>query len=194
MLRWVGNGPEADPARCVLVLPGRAYPVDLPGLALPMRALALDGWTIWHAVWELDDLEEEGRRKVVIRAVAELDELTASSSQRLVLGKSLGTYAAAWAADKEVPAVWLTPLLIDQRCASDITRSTAPAMLVAGTADFTWDSAAADRTGKQVVRLAGADHSFQTGDWRREVEILREMTEAVEAFALAQSPRAATSS
>lgn len=191
--RWAGNDPGADPSRCVLVLPGRAYPVEMPGLALPLRALALNGWTIWHAAWELDDLDEVARRAVVVRAVAELDQQTAASSQRVVLGKSLGTYAAGWAADNGVPAIWLTPLLIDQSCAEDITRSTAPAMLVAGTADLTWDDAAAERTGKQIVRLAGADHGFQTGDWRAEVEILREVAEAVEAFARALSPGAPAS-
>jgi hypothetical protein len=191
--RWAGNAPGADPSRCVLVLPGRAYPVEMPGLALPLRALALNGWTIWHAAWELDDLDEVARRAVVVRAVAELDQQTAASSQRVVLGKSLGTYAAGWAADNGVPAIGLTPLLIDQSCAEDITRSTAPAMLVAGTADLTWDDAAAERTGKQIVRLAGADHGFQTGDWRAEVEILREVAEAVEAFARALSPGAPAS-
>jgi hypothetical protein len=152
-----------------------------------MRALALDGWTLWHAAWEVDDLDDDARPAAVTRAVSQLDNLTASASRRLVLGKSLGTYAAAWAADNKVPAIWLTPLLSDQSCAADIMRSAAPAVLVASTADIAWDDTAAGRTGKQIVRLRDADHGFHTGDWRREIDILCEVTDAVEVFARTQA-------
>lgn|GEM_PF-3378748 len=66
---------------------------------------------------------------MVATAVRELGERTTFATHRLVIGKSLGTYAAAWAADGPMPAVWLAPLLTDPSCVADIARSPAPALL-----------------------------------------------------------------
>lgn len=50
---WSGNLEDADPSRRVLVLPGGGYTVQLPGLFLPLRALALAGWQVWAASWHV---------------------------------------------------------------------------------------------------------------------------------------------
>ena len=100
-----------------------------------------------------------------------------------MLSKSVGTFAAGWVADHEVPAVWTTPLLDDAGCVRDIARSRAPALLVAGERDFTWDDDGARRSGKDVVRVPGADHGWTTGQWRTELDAVALLTSAVERFA-----------
>lgn len=186
---WLGNRTGADSARCVLVLPGANFPVELPPLALPMRALALDGWTVWCASWDLANLNTEDRQAAISEAMARLDMSTASAPHRLVLAKSLGTYAAAaWAADHNVPAIWLTPLLAEGTCAANIARSTAPALLIGGTRDSAWDDDVAASTGKEILRVDDADHGLQAHSWRGDIEIVRTVTSAIQEFARVHVP------
>lgn len=98
------------------------------------------------------------------------------------MAMSLGV-AAGCAADNAIPAVWLTPLLRDDGCVRDISRSTAPALLVAGSRDWAWDNAAAGATEKQQLRLGACNHALLTGDWREEIELLGTLTSAVATFA-----------
>lgn len=55
----------------------------------------------------------------------------------LLIGKSLGTNAAAVAAERSLPAVWLTPLLTMPWVAEALGRATAPFLLVGGPARLT---------------------------------------------------------
>lgn len=178
--RWKGTPPDADPARRAVVLPGRAYPVELPGLWVAMRALALAGWDVHHARWDLDDASPPQQRAAVAEAVDLLGD-----GARLVVGKSLGSLAAGWAADAGVPAVWLTPLLTDEGVTDDLARASAPTLLVAGTRDHTWDDDAAARLPHRQVRLDGLDHGLLCGDLAREVAGLDVVGRAVADFAAA---------
>jgi len=174
---------EGDDARRVMVLPGSAYPVELPGLAFPVRALELQGWQVWGARWDLSVLESrEERRRAVEHALDRFADTT-QAVPGLVLAKSVGTLAAEWTADRGVPAVWTTPLLTDAGCAAAIGRSPAPALLVAGDRDFAWDAEAARESGKTVCLLSGPDHGWRTGDWGAEFDALRTMTGAIARFA-----------
>ena len=178
--RWKGTPPDADPTRRAVVLPGRAYPVELPGLWTPMRALALAGWDVWHATWGPADVPPERARAVVESAVERMGD-----GARLVVGKSLGSMAAGWAADEGVPAVWLTPLLTYLQVPDDIARSAAPTLLVAGTRDHTWDDDAAAGIACPQVRLHGLDHGLLCGDLDRELAALRVVGRSVADFASA---------
>src|SRR5687767_3635902 len=53
----------------------------------------------------------------------------------LLIAKSQGTNAAALAAERGLPAVWLTPVLTVPWVVAALERATAPFMLVGGTAD-----------------------------------------------------------
>jgi hypothetical protein len=63
----------------------------------------------------------------------------------LLIGKSLGSNAAALAAERSLPAVWLTPLLTLPWVANALDRATAPFLLIGGTADKFWDGDRARR-------------------------------------------------
>ena len=180
---WSADGSDRDDLPTVLVLPGARYDAHRPGLSWPVRALALGGWRVWVASWDMPmGQPDDERRAVVCGALDRFVQLTGGVPD-LVLSKSVGTFAAGWVADHEVPAVWTTPLLDDAGCVSDIARSGAPALLVAGERDFTWDDDGARRSGKDVVRVPGADHGWTTGQWRTELDAVALLTSAVERFA-----------
>lgn len=86
--------------------------------------------------------------------------LDALPGPALLIGKSLGTNAAAIAADRGLPAVWLTPLLRTPWIVAALERATAPCLLVGGTADRQWDSATARRLSPYVVEIPTADHGM----------------------------------
>jgi hypothetical protein len=143
----------------------------------------LDGWQIWAASWDVREAKDRSAVEAVVVGAAQQFVAQVGSNPQLVLAKSLGTLAAGWVADHHVPAVWTTPLLIDEKCVTDIERGAAPALLLAGSQDHTWDDAAARRTGKPARLIAGADHAWQTGDWREEIDVLGQVVAAVEEFA-----------
>lgn len=175
---WAGN--VAGATRTALVLPGANYPVELPGLFHAMRALALAGWRLQVARWDMSRATAEQAQAMVEQA-CRLQER--DGVPELLLAKSIGTHGAGWAAEHRLPAVWTTPLLTVPRCVKALKDHTAPALLVAGTRDSAWDDRAAPATGLPTVRVDGMDHGWQCGDWRRELEACGRVAQAVSAFA-----------
>ncbi|HEY6739308.1 MAG TPA: alpha/beta hydrolase, partial [Actinopolymorphaceae bacterium] len=101
----------------------------------------------------------------------------------LLVGKSMGTFAAPVAAERELPAIWLTPLLTERTVADAIARTTAPRLLVGGTDDPSWESETAKRSGADVLEIPGAHHGLEiAGDPIRSVEVLGRITEAMDRF------------
>ena len=101
----------------------------------------------------------------------------------LLIGKSQGTNAAALAADRSLPAVWLTPVLTVPWVVAALERATAPYLLVGGTADKLWDGAVARRLSPHVCEVAGADHGmYVAGPLTESIAVLGRVTVAVEEF------------
>jgi hypothetical protein len=101
----------------------------------------------------------------------------------LLIGKSLGTKAAGLAAEHDLPAVWLTPLLTDPYVVGGLARATAPCLLVGGTSDPLWDSAEARRLSPHVLEIPAADHGLQVpGPVSDSVAILARVVAAVDDF------------
>ena len=62
--------------------------------------------------------------------------------------------------------------------------SSAPTLIIGGTKDKLWDSEAAAHVQAEVIEVPDANHSLEVpGDWRRSIEILRQVTAAVETLA-----------
>jgi hypothetical protein len=102
---------------------------------------------------------------------------------RLVVGKSMASLAAGLVADREVPAVWHTPLLREPGVADAIGRSPAPALLIGGGADALWDAAAAATTGAEVFEVEGADHALALpGDPLASIDALGKAIERLDTF------------
>lgn len=161
-----------------MVLPGRGYTPARPLLHFARRVLERQGWTVREVWWQPPMLPDYDRW-VRQQAVTALDGVPPAS---LLIGKSLGTLAAPVAAERELPAVWLTPLLSNPRVVEAIGRSTAATLLVGGTGDVLWDSALAHRSGHQVFEAVDADHSMETEDPLHSADILRRYTARITEF------------
>jgi hypothetical protein len=106
-----------------------------------------------------------------------------AGSGLLFVGKSLGTHAAALAAERGHPAVWLTPLLHYRQVVEALERSRAPFLLVGGTADALWDGDVARRLTPHLLEVEGADHGmFVPGRLAASAAVLGEVATGVEDF------------
>ena len=101
----------------------------------------------------------------------------------LLIAKSLGTNAAALAAERHLPAVWLTPLLTLPWLTAALSRATAPFLLVGGTADAMWDATLASRLSPFVLEIDSADHGlFVPGPLTNSIAVLGRLVTAMDDF------------
>jgi hypothetical protein len=101
----------------------------------------------------------------------------------LLIAKSLGTNAAALAAERSLPAVWLTPVLTAPWIVAALERATAPFLLVGGTADAMWNGAVAGRLSPYVLEVEDADHGMcLPGPMGASIAVLGRLVGAVDEF------------
>jgi hypothetical protein len=170
-----------------VIAPGRGYGpqaplLDLASEALADRSAAVEtiSWTVPEGL--LDIGPEPFVRAHVAAALYRLTK-TAPGCQPVIIAKSLGTHAAALAAERELPAIWLTPLLYIEPIAEAITRNPAPALLVGGTRDRSWVPNVAAATGKTIVTIDGGDHGLRPpGPLRAYTDALGIVGTAMEVF------------
>ncbi len=148
-----------------VIVPGRDYGPQAPLLDLAGYALADLGAAVRTVTWTVPDGMLDIGPEPFVRAhvAAALHRLAeeAPAARPVIVAKSLGTFAAALAAERALPAVWLTPLLHEHAVAAAIGRNPAPALLVGGTGDPSWIPAVAAGTGKTVHTVDGADHALR---------------------------------
>jgi pimeloyl-ACP methyl ester carboxylesterase len=151
---------ELIEGRAAVVLPGGNYGVDGPLLMYSRIAANRRGARDVSVSWDLNgNLSWDGvRARVLERSAVAIDATNAPTP--LVIGKSLGTFAAPLVAERALPAVWLTPLLDDERVVAALRRSSAPCLLVGGRADPCWDGALARALSPHVYEVEGADHGL----------------------------------
>jgi hypothetical protein len=171
------------PGRAAVILPGG---VGGPYAPLPLfagEAAENRGAEIhrvsWSAAKNPRDLTDPERTRWVAEQVAPV----LANRSPLLIGKSLGTHAAPIAAQRALPAVWLTPLLLADEVVSALRRATAPFLLVGGTDDPTWNSALARSLTPYVLEVADADHGmFVPGPLAASAAVLGTVVTAVEQF------------
>lgn len=183
-----------------LVLPGRAYGPDRPLLHVARLHLERHGWAPEDVSWDAPALAV-AMADGPVATTAYVEGVVAAQAGAdggdepgqvsvLVVAKSLGTRAAAYAARREWPAIWLTPLLDDRGCRDGIAANPAPQLLVGGARDPFWDGPTALELGRlatpgalDVLDVPDADHAMLVDDDPvRGAEILAEVSRAVEAF------------
>jgi hypothetical protein len=165
-----------DPQRCAAVLPG-AMLGGMPVNAFVIAPLVERGWSVVQVWDEYDGDYSDADRLEWARTRAEAAIAGVPNAElRLISGKSITTLATDLAAHRGLPAIWLTPLLGDERCVGGLRRRRAPALLVGGTADPSWDGALARDLADDVVEIAGADHGLAR------LEDVARVQEAVGAF------------
>ncbi|MFL5926661.1 MAG: alpha/beta hydrolase [Gaiellaceae bacterium] len=147
---YAGNGPTA------IALPG-AMLGGMPSVGFAIEGVRRNGWRVVQ-VWD----ERRDRAADATRWTNERLEAAASFAREpaLVIAKSVTTRAAGLVADRGWPGVWLTPLLDDEESVEGLRRRRAPALLVGGTNDPTWDGPLARELSDDTLELAGADHGL----------------------------------
>ncbi len=167
-----------------LVLPGSGYTVDHPLLFWSCQVLAQAGWDVITLRWDATDLTSDDCRQFVETGADLLDGQLADADRTLVLAKSLGSFAAAWASARKYPAIWLTPVLTDEFVAAALRTYAAPSLLVGGTADPLWRRPLEQPHDQRVIEVPEADHALHSSTgWRQSLDVLHETLTAVEAFA-----------
>ena len=160
------------------MLPGRVYPVSRPVLAAVVALLVQHGYDVRPVSWQLEVVPEDPAAFVTTRLVE-----AAPEGADLVVGKSLGTWAAPYAAEQSLPAVWLTPVLGEPDVADGIRDNRAAQLVVAGLSDHLHDVQVAAGLGCDLVELDGVDHALSgTGDGVVAPVILGRITDATDAF------------
>jgi predicted alpha/beta-hydrolase family hydrolase len=174
---------EGDPRRVVIGLPG-ALTVGAPSVIFCLQSIVRQGWSAIQVVDEYVDRRQDPTDWVTERATAALAK-TGAAAEILVVSKSLSTRASGLVADHGYPAVWLTPLLDDEQSVAGLRRRRAPALLVGGTADPTWNPTLAYALSPDVLELRDADHGFgRRGDDPRDtLRNLERVVKSVAAFA-----------
>jgi len=167
-----------------LVAPGRAYSPAAPLLDFARLALLQHALTVQQLWWDSTSRGDEDAEAWVRRHVAAA-HAREDADHVLVVGKSLGTRAASYAAERGLDAVWFTPLLVDPVVAEGIAANPGRQLLVGGLGDELWDPAVAREladAGCEVREVPDADHSMGTPDAVRTVEIHLEVARAVDTW------------
>jgi hypothetical protein len=170
---------EGDPTRRAVILPGVRYFSQAPLLWFARESAQARGWS----VVEVDERAPDGEEPFAWMRGQARRALDAAGGARqvVVIGKSLGSVAAPMVSG---PAVWLTPLLVQDEIVAALEAATEPALLVGSPADATWSGGRVpDNPKLEVLELDGLDHSLQvSGDPLASLDVLRTVTERVGAF------------
>ena len=113
----------------------------MPVLAFAIQGAVSRGWRVIQVWDEFLDRSQDATAWTEARLEAAIS--FAAADELLVIAKSLTTRAAGIAAERGLPAIWLTPLLNDPDSVEMLRARTAKALLIGGTADAIWDGALA---------------------------------------------------
>ncbi len=180
--------PDGEPRGLGLVLPGRAYSPSAPLLEFARLTLLQHGYAVQQVWWDSGSRPEDADPGDWVRdqAAAALAQEAVPPRRVVVVGKSLGTRAASYAAESGFDAIWLTPLLVEPTIVAGIRANPGRQLLVGGTGDEFWDGAVAAglvREGCEVIEIPDADHGMcVTGDAVRSAEIHAEVTRGMDGF------------
>ncbi|HIW63197.1 MAG TPA: alpha/beta hydrolase [Candidatus Stackebrandtia excrementipullorum] len=149
--------------RHLVLVPGADFGPYHPLLFLAVMAARDRGMDINAMAWDDDppaEGEDEERSDWVNERVESvlIDDV---DTEPMLVGRSLGSYAAVVAATRELPAIWFTPLLDQPSVVNALESATAPVLLVGGTGDPAWDGDLARRVTKYVVEIPHANHGFR---------------------------------
>jgi hypothetical protein len=171
----------------VVLLPGAAYSAQAPLLWFARRA-AIDAGRNVLAIVDTFVRAQDAVRWVDERTEAGLAFVRDRDPRPAVIAKSLTSLASAIAAREGLAAVWLTPLIaagheLTSTVVAGLQASSAPRLLVGGTADPSWDGTVARSfTNAEVLELDGADHGLEVADLAASAANLATVAGAIRRF------------
>ena len=179
---------EGDPSRVGLLLPDTGYAPDRPLLHYARSVLLSMGWTTQELWWPEAAPPQRAAQRDWVDAHLLAALAAETASQVIVVGKALGTFGARVTADRQLPAIWLTPALSREENVADLRRATAPTLLIGGTSDATWVPRAARDLERDCPLIAyleieHVDDMLETrSDPVNSVEVLKRVVQAMERF------------
>jgi hypothetical protein len=174
---------QRDAGRCVVLLPGQFYPTRAPALWFAREAAMSRGWSALEVLGEPGEHEDPlgWERDCARRAID-----AAGPSRVVVIGKSLASLLAGEIAERDLPAIWLTPLLNEPSVIDGVAGTRRPVLLVGGDADPTWrpDALPGNRNpAVELLELPGVDHALQVpDDLRASVDALGRLAAGIAQF------------
>lgn len=180
-VRILHDEPSGPLVGRALLLPGANYNVRLHGLFWPTLTLLDHGWRITRAEWDGDEWSDD-RDGFISDVVQRLDAEAAPAPRTIVVGKSMGSLAIPWAAERGLHGIWLTPLLQLDHVRTALAQ--APhSLLVGGTADESWTPDATCGERHALVEIEGMNHGMFVGNrWRPSFAAMTRILESIEAF------------
>jgi len=176
--------PEGEAVGTAVLVPGRGYPPMAPLLFFAGLALLQHGWRVQHHWWDPPAYESDEQTRDWV--CGDVESALPTDGRALLVGKSLGTCAAPLAAERRIPAIWLTPVLGVPAVVQAIAANPAPQLLVGGSADDLWDSTVArglESPTRTVVEIPDADHIMTLpGDVVRGAEMHVDVVRAVDSW------------
>lgn len=164
-----------------MLLPGQYYPTRAPVLWFAREAATAQGWSAIEVLGEpgLQDDPLGWERECAERALHQ-----AGTARVVVIGKSLASFLTDLVNERDLPAVWLTPVLTEPVVTRGLARAARANLLVGGTADSVWDANSIPSNPMlEVLELEGVDHALQApGRPTASLDALRQMIRAVERF------------
>jgi pimeloyl-ACP methyl ester carboxylesterase len=115
----------------------------------------------------------------------------AAAELALLAGRSLGTWALARLTERDerrarsLPSIWLAPLLDQPPILRVVEQLPAPAFIVGGSSDETFNSVDAEslrRGSVEVVVLDGANHGLEVADPVESARLLAAVVEQMRGF------------
>lgn len=167
---YLETAPLTQQVGLAVLLPGRAYTPARPLLDFATQACAEAGWHVRQVWWQIPDGNAAGDpdgdpAERAARVVGELATALRGAPDRvLVIGKSLGCYAAGYAAEHSLEAVWLTPVLTEPLVAEGVQANQARQLLVGGVQDPWWRSDLPLPPQAESLTIPGVDHSLRHPD------------------------------
>ncbi|MDF2762600.1 MAG: hypothetical protein K0S83_1334 [Thermomicrobiales bacterium] len=193
--------PQGAINHLAVLLPGFGYTLDMPLFYYAQNLLLERGWDVLRVEYaynthpEFQTLPEMERNQWLLAdtTAAWRAGLGQQTYDRVVLiGKSLGTLAMGHLLTMADPppnvgAVWLTPLLAEERLRQQISQYGGPSLFVIGTADPHFDPVVLEKmqvaTIGEAVVVRNADHGMDIpGDPIASVRAVERVVEALSRF------------
>ncbi len=193
--------PQGAINHLAVLLPGFGYTLDMPLFYYAQNLLLERGWDVLRVEYaynthpEFQTLPEMERNQWLLAdtTAAWRAGLGQQTYDRVVLiGKSLGTLAMGHLLTMADPppnvgAVWLTPLLAEERLCQQISQYGGPSLFVIGTADPHFDPVVLEKmqvaTIGEAVVVRNADHGMDIpGDPIASVRAVERVVEALSRF------------
>ncbi len=160
------------PPPVAVLVPGLRYTAQAPLLYWCDRMLAEQGWRTETVTWAPATEFGDDPLQFVEDAVSAAFDAAPTGDRRLIVAKSLGTYALPWAQRNGVPGVWLTPVLSSDAIRRALRAATGADMAIGGDADELWIPESVAGTEARLVTVPGADHGLTIpGDWELSVAV-----------------------